>query len=106
MSGFCHHGRFPLKPGARKAFRSCIDDNASRPAAMSRLPPLRRHRAAKARADRILLYEIYDDRAAFDAHIKTPHFLAFDEASAPLVADKTVSDLRSRLRRLGLTSGD
>ena len=25
-------------------------------------------------ADRILLYEIYDDRAAFEAHLKTPHF--------------------------------
>ena len=42
--------------------------------------------------DVILLYEIYDDRAAFDAHKKTRHFLAFDKESAPLVANKVVKE--------------
>jgi quinol monooxygenase YgiN len=37
-----------------------------------------------------LLYEIYDDRAAFEAHLKTAHFASFNRASEPLVADKTV----------------
>ena len=41
-------------------------------------------------ADRVFLYEIYDDRAAFDAHVKTAHYAAFDEASRPYVASKTV----------------
>jgi autoinducer 2-degrading protein len=45
-------------------------------------------------ADRIILYEIYDDAAAFDAHLKTPHFASFDAASAPLVAGRTVSRCR------------
>ena len=26
---------------------------------------------------KIVLYEVYDDKAAFEAHLKTPHFLAF-----------------------------
>ena len=52
-------------------------------------------------ADRIVLYEIYDDRAAFDAHLKTAHFASFNEASAALVADKKVTELRSGLRRIG-----
>ena len=36
------------------------------------------------------LYEIYDDEAAFKAHIATPHFKHFDELSAPWVKDKKV----------------
>ena len=36
------------------------------------------------------LYEVYDDEAAFKAHIATPHFKLFDELSAPWVKDKKV----------------
>lgn len=36
------------------------------------------------------LYEIYDDEAAFKAHIETPHFKSFDKLSAPWVKDKKV----------------
>ncbi|SFS18622.1 Quinol monooxygenase YgiN [Granulicella pectinivorans] len=30
--------------------------------------------------DAVILYEVYDDKAAFDAHLKTPHFEVFMEA--------------------------
>ena len=43
--------------------------------------------------DRIVLYEIYDNAAAFDAHLATPHVASFDRATAPLVARKTVHRL-------------
>ena len=36
------------------------------------------------------LYELYTDRAAFDAHLASPHFEAFDATVAPWVASKTV----------------
>ena len=39
---------------------------------------------------RIFLYEIYDDLAAFEAHMRTPHYAVFDKLSAPLVEAKTV----------------
>jgi quinol monooxygenase YgiN len=42
-------------------------------------------------ADRVLLYEIYDDAAAFEAHKQTAHFAVFDRDSAPLVAAKEVT---------------
>ncbi|MGP3698553.1 putative quinol monooxygenase [Rhodobacter sp. NSM] len=29
---------------------------------------------------RVLFYEVYDDRAAFEAHLRTPHLAAFREA--------------------------
>ncbi len=37
---------------------------------------------------RCLLYEVYDDRAAFDFHLTTPHFKDFDRVSQPLVRNK------------------
>ena len=39
---------------------------------------------------RVFLYEIYDDRAAFDAHLASPHFRAFDAEVGPWVQDKQV----------------
>ena len=42
------------------------------------------------RPERAFLYEIYDDRAAFDLHLASDHFAAFDRRVAPWVARKTV----------------
>jgi len=39
---------------------------------------------------RCFLYEQYDDRAAFDAHLQTNHFRQFDQTVAPWVVRKTV----------------
>lgn len=38
----------------------------------------------------VFLYELYTDKAAFDVHLQSPHFLAFDAAVAEMVADKQV----------------
>jgi len=38
----------------------------------------------------IFLYEVYSDRAAFDAHLATPHFRAFDATVGSWVVRKTV----------------
>jgi autoinducer 2-degrading protein len=38
----------------------------------------------------VFLYEQYVDDAAFSLHLKSPHFLSFNEASAPWVKDKRV----------------
>ncbi len=38
----------------------------------------------------VFLYEIYDDRAAFEAHLDSPHYASFDQASAPMVLSKHV----------------
>ncbi len=37
--------------------------------------------------DRLMLYEIYDDEAAFDAHRKTEHYKAFQQAARPMIAE-------------------
>ena len=40
------------------------------------------------RPESMLLYEVYDDEAAFRAHLQTPHFKAFDHATAAMIAAK------------------
>ena len=38
----------------------------------------------------VFLYEIYTDKVAFDAHLKTPHFLDFNQRSAPLIKGRSI----------------
>lgn len=38
----------------------------------------------------VFLYEVYDSRADFAAHLETPHFLEFNTQTMPWVADKQV----------------
>lgn len=79
---------FRLKQGTRAEFRRLIDANA---AASVRnedgclqfdvLEP-------EGEDDRVLLYEIYADRAAFDAHVLSEHFRTFARSSDPLCLQK------------------
>ena len=41
----------------------------------------------------IVLYEIYDSAAAFEAHLRSPHYQAFERDTRPMVAAKTVTPL-------------
>jgi quinol monooxygenase YgiN len=81
---------FQLKPGARDAFRRLIDENATISARSE--PGCQRFDVLEpvGQSDRVVLYEIYDNRAAFDAHCKSAHFDAFNTASTPYVRDKNV----------------
>ena len=95
MSGFVIIVDFRLKPGTYDRFRALIVENAG--ASVRDEPGCRRFDVVvpEGETDRIVLYEIYDDAAAFAAHLATPHFAVFDKASAPLIADRTVT--RNRL---------
>jgi autoinducer 2-degrading protein len=42
----------------------------------------------------VFLYEVYDSEADFQAHLATPHFIAFNALTAPWVADKGVTMYR------------
>lgn len=91
MSGYVIIVDFRLKPGTRGEFRRLVDANARASAAAE--PGCRRFDVLEpaAEPDRILLYEIYNDRAAFDAHKATGHYATFDKASVGLVASKAVT---------------
>ncbi len=45
------------------------------------------------RAERVLLYEVYSDAAAFDAHLATAHFIDFDATVREWVSSKQVTRL-------------
>jgi autoinducer 2-degrading protein len=91
MSGFVITVDFTLKPGAMAAFRKLIDRNA-RDSCVGE-PGCRRFDVLVPTepGDRVFLYEIYDDRAAFDVHLKSPHFDVFNRESEALVISKTVA---------------
>ena len=38
----------------------------------------------------VFLYEVYDDDAAFEAHLASDHFKSFDAATASMVTGKAV----------------
>jgi quinol monooxygenase YgiN len=94
LSGLVILVDFRLKPGTKAAFRDLIDENAR---ASCRVEAgCRRFDVLEpaGEADRVVLYEIYDDHAAFQAHVKTGHFAQFNEESAALVVDKKVAEFK------------
>ncbi len=94
MNKFVLIVEFQVKPDSLEKFNQAIAINAK--ASVSEEPGCRQFDVLTPEAgpgDRITLYEIYDDAAAFDAHLATPHFATFNDATAPLVAAKTVHRL-------------
>lgn len=91
MSGFVIIVDIRLKAGTRSEFRRLIDANSR--SSMQLESGCRRFDVVEPidEADRVLLYEIYDDEAAFEAHCRSPHFLSFNAESAALVNEKVVT---------------
>ena len=50
------------------------------------------------RPEEVLLYEVYENAAAFALHLETAHFAAFDAQCAGLVAEKEVRTYREVTR--------
>ena len=94
MKGFVIMVDFTVKPGSMAAFRALVDANARiscrDEAGCRRFDVL----APVGEDARVVLYEIYDDRAAFAAHLASPHYAAFARDSAAHVAAKRVSELQ------------
>jgi quinol monooxygenase YgiN len=44
----------------------------------------------EARSNEVFLYEVYTDRSAFDLHLKTAHFEAFNTSTANMITAKKV----------------
>lgn len=90
MTGFAITVMFTLQPGTTAEFRQLMDENAI--ASCRDEPGCRRFDVLEPKGlnNHVFLYEIYDDREAFGEHLKSPHFKAFDAASAPLVVAKQI----------------
>ena len=81
---------FEVKKEATAAFREAVLQQAD--ASLTKEAGCRRFDVCfdAARPERIFLYELYEDAAAFERHRKTQHFARFDEAVEPMVASKRV----------------
>jgi (4S)-4-hydroxy-5-phosphonooxypentane-2,3-dione isomerase len=92
---------FRLVPGSLEKLLHLIDDNAN--ASVRDEPGCQRFDVLTptGEKDRVVLYEIYDDRAAFEAHLRTPHFARFNEASAALIAGRSIVEYRLEIEGAG-----
>lgn len=81
---------FRIKPEHVQAFAHAIEANAR--ASRETEPGCRQFDVCRDPADAQLffLYELYDDEAAIQAHLRTPHFLAMDAQTAGWVQSKKV----------------
>jgi len=83
---------FHVKPAHREEFLREMRMNA---ASSLRLEPGCRHFdvcVSPRDPCTVFLYELYDDRAAFDAHLASDHFQAFNRVTAGWIESKEVLD--------------
>ncbi|MEL6643404.1 MAG: putative quinol monooxygenase [Pseudomonadota bacterium] len=78
-----------VAPGELDCFLPLMAENAR--ASVADEPGCHQFDVVQDRDDphQILLYEVYTDEAAFQHHVKTPHYEAFNAAAGPLMASKT-----------------
>ena len=90
---------FTIKPGSIARFRELILANARR--SLADEPGCRRFDVLSPPDEpgRVVLYEIYDDAAAFEVHVGTPHYQTFAAAAEPMIVSRSV-------RRLGFLGED
>jgi (4S)-4-hydroxy-5-phosphonooxypentane-2,3-dione isomerase len=114
VDGFVILARFRIAPGRHGEFLDHIGRNAA--ASLAREPGCRRFDVltdvkgadvkgaganvagadARRATDEVVLYEIYDDQAAFIAHLETPHFAAFRAATESIVLSSAVERFHLR----------
>ncbi|MCP1620729.1 quinol monooxygenase YgiN [Pseudomonas sp. SLBN-26] len=82
---YCLLLKTQLKPGSLEAFMEAMRINAA--ASVRDEPGCLVFDVLHDRSDpdRVWLYEVYTDEAAFEAHMQTPHFLASRPLVEPLI---------------------
>jgi (4S)-4-hydroxy-5-phosphonooxypentane-2,3-dione isomerase len=90
MANFVLIVEFELKPGSVASFLPLIAENAR--ASVTQEPGCLQFDVVQLQDDpsRILLYEVYADAAAFDAHRAMPHVATFFAAAKEMIAHQTV----------------
>ena len=84
-----------VKPGAIAEFARLISENAA--ASLEREPGCEKFDILVPEGGvggQFLLYEIYANAAAFEAHLGSDHYKRFDAATSSIVTEKVVTRLR------------
>ena len=81
---------FALKPESRDRFLELVRENAKK--SLHNEKGCRRFDVCVPRdgSAQVFLYEVYDDEAAFDAHVETEHFKAFAAATTGMVENRRI----------------
>lgn len=81
---------FQVKPEHAEAFREAVLAQAEN--SLTKEAACRRFDVSLDPDDagRVFLYELYDDQAAFDHHLKTDHFISFDATVKDWLTSKKV----------------
>ena len=79
---------FVIKPENATAFARAVSENAK--ASVGQEPECHQFDVCVSPDDRarFFLYEIYTDRAGFEAHLASAHYKSFDQLVGPWTADK------------------
>lgn len=88
---------FQVKPGKLTAFLDAARDDAAHSVADE--PGCRQFDVIcpQGTEDTVVFYEVYDSRAAFDAHLETPHLARFRDAFPPLIIEEKPVRFSDRL---------
>lgn len=81
---------FRIKPGSFEAFLPLMRKNAETSLAVEPGCKVFDVCTDSERPNEVFLYELYEDSAAFDVHLKSSHFNDFGSASSSMVEGKTV----------------
>jgi len=82
--------RFKIKPEAFEKFLPLMQQNASASVSLEAECKQFDVLTDPAKPNEVLLYEIYETAQSFAAHLKEPHFLAFDRQVTDMVLEKNV----------------
>lgn len=79
---------FQVKPGCMEEFLAAAADDARHSVADE--PGCRQFDVVLpvGSDDIVVFYEVYDSRAAFEAHLETPHLARFRDAFPPLIVEE------------------
>ena len=89
MTGFVVTVAFRVQPEHRRAFRAAILENAA--ASVRDEPGCSVFDVCEsADGSEIFLYEVYDDEAAFGAHLASSHYKTFNALVTPWTVEKRV----------------
>ncbi len=85
QNAFVVIAEFEIRPGQLQAFLEAARDDAKH--SLADEPGCQQFDVIcpEGAEDTVVFYEVYDSRAAFDAHLETHHLARFREAFPPLV---------------------
>jgi len=94
MTGYVITVEFAIKPENRDRFLALVRENAAQ--SVGTEAGCRRFDVCVPEdgSSRVFLYEIYDDDAAFKAHMQTTHFKAFAAATTGMGRDRKIVPLK------------